>query len=114
MAPYTKAQMEAHIVVMLKIAALHAIQRGAELPDPDAQGGFALPPTVRSLQFTPIRDRSKEVQRATGTFSPSSIVRTSLALSDEIGQHPMIQLLLLQAQTLRRQSRRSSASHPFL
>jgi len=43
MAPYTKAQMEAHIVVMLKIA--HCMQSNGvpNFPDPDAQGGFAAP-----------------------------------------------------------------------
>ncbi|MCU1494621.1 MAG: hypothetical protein JWO62_2385 [Acidimicrobiaceae bacterium] len=43
MAPYTKAQMAAHIAAMLKISECMHAHRITGFPEPDAQGGFTLP-----------------------------------------------------------------------
>jgi hypothetical protein len=43
MAPYTKAQMAAHIAAMLKIAECMRDHGIAGFPDPDAEGGFKAP-----------------------------------------------------------------------
>ena len=44
MAPWTKAQMEAHDAVMLKIAQCMRAHGIVNFPDPDAQGGFSMQP----------------------------------------------------------------------
>ena len=43
MAPRTKAQMEAHVQAMLKIAQCMRANGVKSFPDPDAQGGFQVP-----------------------------------------------------------------------